>query len=141
MTAFAPISSGNAAIDIPPVGRGEMKLVAAVLRIGRHGGASRLSLAFGDAPAAAIMAAWSRLAAASGEAVTDADVLACLIAASINGPDAEERARPIALRLVPAHAMQDLVLAARDFGLAVRRAVLQVQGTAPPPCGPSSLVE
>lgn len=137
MTAFAPfpeILPGDVATLADPAPCAETQLAAAVLRLGPGSAAARLHAAFGKGPGDTVLAARARLVAAMGGAEPAPDALAALVAATLHGPDAEERARPMALCVVPAHRMQSLVLAARDFGLALRRAALRRNGMVPSPC-------
>ena len=107
----------------------EHRLAAAVLGLRRDDAAARLRAAFGAGPDAAILAARDRLVGALDGCAADPVTLARLVATTLCGPDGEERARPMALAVVPAHRMQTVVTAARGFGLALRRAVLTGQGT------------
>jgi hypothetical protein len=133
MTAFAPFppAAADTTADHVPRTCAEARLAAAVLQLGPQDAAARLAAAFGPAAAVAILAARTRLGTAA-TASADAQALTRIAAASIHGPDGTEDARALALDLVPAHRMEPLVLAARDFALTLRRAVLQGQGR--PPC-------
>ncbi|MGS4944055.1 hypothetical protein ACVDG3_01125 [Meridianimarinicoccus sp. RP-17] len=137
MTAFTPfptIPAGQAGIAPAPERGAETRLAAAVLRLAAVGAADRVGSAFGTGPGTAILAARDRFMAALGGAAPDPDALAVLAVTALDGPDGMECARPLALGLVPAHRMQALVLAARDFGLALRRAVVNGQGAVPHAC-------
>jgi len=124
-------------VEPPAPVAAEAQLAAAVLRLwqARADPVARLCAAFGPREGGSVIAALDRLWLAlerpvrrdapwEGSGTPDPVALALLVDTTLQGPEAEERARLMALGLVPAHRMPALVAAARGLGLALRRAVL-----------------
>lgn len=149
-----PMPSGDPTPPRTPGLPAEVDLIVTLLRLAQAGTdpAARICAAFGPRQGAPVLTAIDRLVHVldyseprpgdvprDRTGTTDPVMLAGLVRMALDGPDAEEHARLMALEFVPAHRMQDLVAAARGLGLALRRAVLQCAPRAAPGCPASGM--